>query len=201
MAISTYKELKDATIAYMRQESFVNIFDIFITSVEFEVFNNAIEILESDFLEQKLELTTVADSNEVELPAGLLEIHDIRLNGCKLQYKTVDMLHINQGSTPTEYTIYNNKIILNVVPQEISTLKVSCEIEFTPLTEINDTNILLTNNPNIYLNGCLWKAHEEEGNMEKSVYYYNQMISSIRGTNKKAYNKRYPNGLSIGFDE
>lgn len=205
MSISTYAELRESA-SNLANWDISNNYDMFLILVEEAIFNNTHENLESDISEATIQLDTIDGSNELDLPLGLVKVQSFKIfeNGApaNMQFRTIEQLDfIASTGIPTEYTIFANKIIFNRTPDEIKTIRIDYMKEFVPLSNSNPTNEVLINNPSIYINGLLWKSALKEGEFQESNFHYEQFISSIKGANKKAKNKKYPNGLSISLDE
>lgn len=202
MAISNYTQLKDQLLRYIHRDDFDTDFDIFIGMVESEIFNNPIEILDSNFLEVSADLVSVDGSKEFDLPADYLTMRSLRIdsNGVlsNISYKSPEQISYKSSTgLPTSYTIFANKIVLDIVPDEIKSFKLDYIKEFAGLTEINTTNEVLSGNPNIYFYGCMWAAKMLEEELNDAEFYYGKLIQAIKGSNKKAKRSRYGSNLAM----
>ena len=65
------------------------------------------------------------------------------------------------------------------------------------ISETNQTNIVLTKYPNIYLQGSLWALWQAFGENQRSEYYYSKMISAISNVNKSETRARHGNAPVI----
>jgi len=61
----------------------------------------------------------------------------------------------------------------------------------TALDDTNTTNTVLTNYPNIYLQGCLWAAYDFSGEEIKAAERRQSFLAAIRGANKKDQKGRH----------
>lgn len=195
-----YNELKQAASIFMHGE--LEHFDTYLKLVEIAIFSNAYEILDSDIAESKDVLIATEVSNELDQPIGLTKIKNMSLiyNGapCNLSYRTVDtIIYDNTNSSPSEYTLFAGKILFNTILEVGQEIHIDCLKEFVGLSEANPENYVSINNPDIYLNGLIWQAKNEEDEYQDGAMKQQEFIASIKGANKKAYKKRYPNGVTI----
>lgn len=204
MAINNYTDLKNQVIRFLSREDFNLDFDTFVSMTESEMFNNTTEILDITLLEKSVTLTT-NNSKEILLPSDFISVKDLRIanNGkfSTITFKTPDQL-VSRSSTgsPMYYTIFNNKIRLDVLPDEMKTFELDYNAELTPLSAINTTNEVLQSNPNIYFYGCMWSAKMLSQETQDAIMYYQQFMNAIKGTNFKALKQKHANGLAMSFE-
>tara|TARA_R110000850_G_scaffold85419_1_gene183659 strand:+ start:493 stop:1116 length:624 start_codon:yes stop_codon:yes gene_type:complete len=194
MALSNYDELKKSVIEWSHREDADLIIDDFIQLTETEMFNNDEEILQT----QSIETTTtlILTDKEIDLPADYIAFRNLKIiSGSgfhETQFRTPQQLQEVSGSgIPAFYTIQGNKIRFDRVPASNYDAQFDYDAEITPLSDANPVNIILTKNPNIYLDGCLYYLKKWADEPQDAEYHYTKFIKAIRGANKRAKKARY----------
>ena len=85
---------------------------------------------------------------------------------------------------PTEFTI-TSQIEFNRPCDDEYTVEFNYYAQPTGLSSSNTTNIILTNHPNIYIFGILWAINLKYSEEDRATFYYNSLITEIRGANRK----------------
>lgn len=188
MAITTYDELVTALYnwAHKRDDIYPLIPD-FIMLAEQDMYNNIKQPL------KVRELTTTSTAvtstgDRIALPDGFESMRYIRFadgQNTYLDYRTPEAMNRLQGNgKPTQFSIVGNEIEFNRIPDSNYTIELQYIRKAPALTETNQTNDILTNYPNIYLEGALaqfflWSEEEQQ-----AVKWYSKFLDSIKGANK-----------------
>jgi len=201
MAISTYNTLVDSIIAWSHRNDLDLLIPNFISLAETEFYANPEEPLEIRPIEKTATATAVglpigSGSRFVALPTDFISQRDFRIEingveGFRLNYEVPSALIIrDQTGTPCRYTI-TDQIELDIVPDTDYTLTLKYFAKVTPLTVSNQTNEILTSDPNIYLYGALHQLFTYSEDDNESIKYFNKFIGAIKGANKRAKKGRY----------
>ena len=100
------------------------------------------------------------------------------------------MVRVDTSGLPRFFTI-TDQIEFDRVPDALYTVEFQYIALPTPLSTSNQTNTVLTNNPNIYLFGALKEAFAWAGDTENQVKYEAKFANAIKGANKKDRDGRY----------
>lgn len=101
------------------------------------------------------------------------------------------MIRLNSVGRPRYFTVVGNNMEFDRVPDSIYGIELKYYGTPLPLNDANQTNTVLTNNPNIYLFGALWAVFTFAVDEVQAQKYYAQFISAIRGANKLSKAGRY----------
>lgn len=196
MALSTFFELKKEVIDYSHRGDLDLKIPDFILLAEKEMFNNDIEILSPRYLEITVDIPTVTTSNLVALPSDYKSLRNTRVNITDeidfLEYRTPEQLkQFDTTGRPCFFTIVGGNMQLDRTPDDIFNIELQYAATVTPLNATNTTNLVLTNNPEIYLYGTLYKAFTFAQDTEQALSYKSLFYQSIAGANRFARSGRY----------
>ena len=200
MAISTYDELVTLITnwTHKRQDAQTLIPD-FILLAEKSMFSNSDETLDVKDIEKTstatLNGTSPNQTRFLAFPQGMLNNRSIVLidnnNRINLSYVTPELMNVKSGvGRPNQYTI-TNQIEFNIVADKDYTVELKYLAEPLGLTSTNQTNDVLTNNPDIYLYGVMSQFAMWTDEQEELVKWYAKFIDAIKGANRKTKRSRY----------
>lgn len=199
MALSTYDELVKSIINWSHRDDLDEIIPDFIALAENEFFANDVEILELRTIEKTsiaiLEGPEGVQSRFIELPPRYLQQRDFRItiqdSFLGLNYQIPEALIVRTGTgTPCNFTV-TNEIEFDIIPDQEYTITMKYWAKPEPLTEANQTNQILTNDPNIYLFGALHQLFLFTEDDDITLKWFNKFISAIGGSNSRAKAGRY----------
>lgn len=199
MALSTYDELIKSIISWSHRDDLDELIPDFISLAESEFFANDIEILELRTIEKTsialLEGPGGTPSRFIELPPLYLQQRDFRItirdSFLGLNYQVPEALIVRDATgTPCNFTV-TNEIEFDIVPDQEYTITMKYWAKPNPLTETNQDNQILINDPIIYLYGALHQLSLYSEDDEMALKWFTKFISAIKGANKRASAGRY----------
>ncbi len=199
MALDTYDNLYKAISKRIeRGTSLDTEIDDFILLAEKEMLSNPTESLKISEAETISTASTDTSTRFLALPDGFKKSRNFSITideGVgKLTYRTPDQMNIREGTgRPCFYTIQGNEIAFDIIPEEVWTVTIDYFKNFTPLTVTNQTNIVLTKYPNIYLFGALRHAFLRSQDSEQQLIYTDNFVSAIESANLSELEKRNGN--------
>ena len=105
---------------------------------------------------------------------------------------TLPRVNIKENAgTPCFFTIRGDEVEFDRVPDKIYTVTFTYFAGFQPLTDANQTNIVLTKYPNIYLFGCLRQVFLYAQDTQQASIYSNEALSAVQSANKAEKEGRY----------
>ncbi len=196
MSFSDYEELKVEIIEWSHRDDLDLKIDTFIDMAESEMYANQVEPLQVRSGETRSAVSTNTTDRFAALPTGYLSMRKLRIqidNGesIEVRFRTPSQLNIlSSAGIPLFFTV-TDQIEFERISDQIYTGEIQFFQEFTPLSDTNLTNAILTSFPNIYLFGALWalKLHVEQ--QQEAELYYQRFINAIRGANNKDQLGRY----------
>lgn len=195
MALDTFDNLKLEIIDWSHRSDIDQKVDDFIDLAETEMFQNPIQVLKTREGETRATASADITTRYLALPDGFREMRRLRIDRdtgfTELIYRTPEQLRAIDGpQLPCFFTI-TSQIEFNTVPDEAYTVEMQYFADFTPLSDSNQTNPVLTNSPNVYLFGALTQLFTWANDDENMIKYENKFINAIRGANKKFRAGRY----------
>ena len=195
MSLDTFDNLKLEIIDWSHRKDIDLKVDTFIELAEVEMFSNPTKTLKVRSGETRATATASTTSRFLALPSGFLEMRRLRIDADEgflpLTYRTPEQLNSTDGPARPRFFTVTDQIEFNTVSDEAYNIDFQYLAEFTPLSSSNQTNPVLTLDPNIYLFGALKEAFSWVGDTEKQVIYEAKFISAIRGANKKFIAGKY----------
>lgn len=181
MALSTYSELKASIADWMKRSDLGTVIPDFISLAEMDM------LYRLRLVEFETTGTVTMTAGVGSLPTGFLNLRSVAMDGYgQLRYLSPsrfdDYLVNNSSGDGVYYTITGDSI--KTAPPTTGTLDVVYSAKFTPLSDTNTTNAVLTNFPNAYLFGSLAQGDiyirkDPSLNMAK----YNEAIQRILEAN------------------
>ena len=191
MAISNYSELKAAIADWLNRSDLTDSIPDFIVLAETRH--------KRDFKIRRMETrdtaNTVADSEFYSLPDNYVAMRNIQLNTdpkTPLEYLTPEQMdRIHAGSTtgkPKAFSIIGNNIQLRPIPDSAYQIEILYFKHFTPLSDSNTTNDMLTHHPDAYLYGALVEAEpylQNDKRIQVWSAYYDRTKNDIISSNER----------------
>lgn len=196
MALDTYDNLVKTVIDYSHRGDLGNKIDDFILLAETEMMSNPEQSLKMNLGEQIATASTSITTRFLALPTGFESSRkfSVTINDSvhPLEYRTPDQLVIRDDTgVPCFFTIRANEIEFDIISDEAYTVTMTYFAEFTGLSTANQTNIVLTKYPNIYLFGVLRQVHIYTLDAEQEQKYTGNFLSAIESANLKEHEARY----------
>ncbi len=189
MALDTFDNLKLEIIDWSHRNDIDLKVDTFIKLAEVEMYSNSIKKLKVRSGETLTTGTASTSSRFLALPTGFLEMRRLRIDTdtgfLPLTYRTPEQLVSIDGPAVPRFFTVTDQIEFDTVPDEAYTIEFQILAEFTALSDSNQTNPVLTLEPNVYLFGALKQAFVWAVDTEQAAKYHDLFISAIRGANKK----------------
>ncbi len=172
------------------------------------VIGNFIALAESEIqtrckvLEMETTGTVSVTAGAGSLPTGFLGARKVFWETSpdkQLTYVTPARLHAikeaSEADIPAFYTVEGGSI--KVSSTLSGSLNVTYVSRFTPLSSTNTTTALLTNFPDLYLNGVLFYAAVWTEDAQKQATHRPLFDASIGRVNSNDFERRYPTGLAV----
>jgi hypothetical protein len=194
MSLDTYTNLKQEVIDFSHRGDLDLKIDTFIDMAETEMYANTQEVLKIRSLET-LDTTATTTSRLIALPTCYQSMRSMRLtinsNTSNLRFRAPEqMVRVGSSGLPQFYTV-TDQIEFDRTPDAAYTIEFQYYATPTGLSSSNATNVVLDDNPNIYLFGTLWAVFEYAVDEVQSQKYYTRFINAIKGANKKDKEGRY----------
>ena len=191
MAISTYAELKTAIASWLDREDLTDIIPDFIALTESRH--------RRDFkirrMETRVTASTIADTEYYSLPDNYVAMRNIQLNTdpkTSLEYLTPEIMdRVKGGSStgkPKAYSIIGNNFQLRPIPDSVYEIEMLYYKYFTPLSDSNTTNDMLTYHPDLYLYGSLVEAEpylQNDKRLQTWASLYDRAKKDLIDTNER----------------
>lgn len=195
MSLDTYNNLKIEIIKWSKRDDLDLDIDTFIDLAETEMFNNSVENLKVRGQESTYTTTLSTTLRTLALPADYISSRSVRIqisdDSRKIEYAAPEFMNIRDGNgIPLFFTI-TDEIEFDVIAEAAYGFDMQYIGKPTALSSSNQTNAVLTNNPNIYLFGSLWALKQRTEEFEESANYYAQFINAIKGANKQYFEGQF----------
>jgi hypothetical protein len=188
VALDTYDALKNSIADHLDRDDLVSQIDDFIDLAEAG--------LRRDVRTRSMTVRAAynIDSRYQDLPEGVLEVRSVRTNNprWKLEYLPPDDFdaHIRETTgRPAYYTLYGNEIEFDCTPDSTYTVTLIYYGTFTPLSDAEPVNAILTDNPDLYLYGALTYSAPFLMNDERIQIWsslYSAAVTAVNETERKA---------------
>lgn len=197
MAFDTYDNLKKAVIKQTHRNDLNIKFDDFLAITEVEIRSNSESALLMNLNEKISTAPTSTTTRFLALPDGFQSSRkftitiDDHVRG--LEFRTPDQLTIRNGAgTPCFFTIRNNEIEFDILPETEYTVTTTYIADLTPLSSSNQTNDILTKYPNVYFYGCLKQSFIFSQDTEQASIYDGLFSEAINSANASEHSIKYP---------
>jgi len=191
----TFSNLKLEIIDWSHRNDLDLKIDGFISLVEKDMFktHKAHEALQ--IRGQETTSTASVSTKFFALPDGYFSLRSIRLvidtlNG-RLSFKTSDALYRQSGTGRPTYFTVGSQIEFDITPDQAYTVEVNYYKKPDPLSLTNQTNIVLEDHPEIYLNGALFYLFTYAEDEAQAMKYLQRYSEAINGANQADSEGRY----------
>jgi len=198
MALDTYANLKTSIKVWTHRDDLDSVTDDFIDLCEGMIYSNT----DQGLLVREMETsdTTAVGTQTMALPTGFIKMRKLTIsvgsNETDVRFATPESLNKSSASgQPKNFTV-TSQIEFDRSPDATYTFNRVYLAKATALSTSNTTNAILTNYPQIYLQGCLWAAYMYTGEEEKASSAWTLFINGIRGANK-TYKKGFSPASSM----
>ena len=200
MALASYDDLVKSVINWSKRKDIQELLPDFIALAEYEMFNNAetqLRIRETETVS-----TASADARYLALPPNFEKARSVQLETgsgyCDVVFQAPEQMNrLSSTGQPRFFTIVGTELEFDRVPDSSYTIQIQYYKKPDPITKINQTNIVLTDYPNIYLYGSLHQAHLWLEDIEETVKYAGKFQDAIKGANKADKKARFGPALSM----
>lgn len=203
MALNTYSNLKAAIKRIDGSNNINDLLDDAIDLCETEIYHNEQSPLRIRSMETR-STASLGSARFIALPDDYLEMRGVRLvvsgKNIDVRYATPEALEVTSNSGKPKYFTVTSQIEFDRIPDSTYTIEISHYAKPTALSSSNASNTVLTSHPNIYLFGCLWAVNIFNAEEEKSDFYYDKLITSIRGANKGDKKGRFGPAPTMKFE-
>lgn len=198
MALNTYTAIKSAVADWLAREDISDRIIDFITISEAQIYRDVKLVA----MENAATIPLVFGQIEYDLPDRMTEMRNIYVDTnplTKLEYRTPEQLIIEYPRPGVgrlvAYTIVNGKIKLNATggddPVTPNNLVISHWAALTPLSDINPTNWLTTDAPDMLLYGALIASEMYLGSDERMPMWRTAFKEIMASINRREDRKRY----------
>lgn len=194
MALSTYDDLVDAIIRWSHRKDILDLIPDFIALAEQEMFgNNGAQLT---VRELETTSTAVISGQRLAVPDGFEKSRaffiNIGGNDVELKYQApTQLLRQSSNGQPRFFTVIGSEFEFDRVPDSNYTVEIQYYKKPTPITPVNQTNVVMTNHHNIYLYGVLKQVFLWSMDDDQAVKYDSLFQDAIKGANKADKKGRY----------
>lgn len=207
MALNNYSNLKAAIIEWSNRDDVSALIDDFITLAEQAMFNNPVEVLVVREQEFRATADTVVDDRYLALPDRFKRIRRILIDDkstspdqYELRFYTPETLPTVAGADcPSSFTV-TSQIEFNCPADAVYNIEMQYYAYPLALDATNSTNDILTNYPQIYLQGALTQLHAWAGDFEKESAARSRFYEAIRGANLAGDLSRFGPATAMMYD-
>lgn len=153
--------------------------------------------------ETSVAITTVAGEQSVSLPIDYRHLTNARLvssYGRALEQVQLGFLHdqfTNLTGEPYVYAISDGNVHFGPVPDASYTIRLTYFTKLDNLTDTNQTNWLLTENPDVYKYALLFQVSTWLEDLAAAEGYRAEMMTIIDEVNLQAQRYRYTDGVRL----
>ncbi len=196
MAYDSYDNLKVAVLGQSHRKDLGVKFNDFLTMAEVEIRTNPQSALLLNLNEVTSTELTSTTTRSIPLPTGLISSRNISItintSVCNLEFRTPEQMIIRTGvGTPWFFTVANNEIQFDVLPEIVYSIGITYTSDLVPLSTINQTNNVLTKYPNIYLYACLKQLFLFAEEIDMASTYDGLFSEAIESGNTSERNIKY----------
>ena len=194
MSITTYDELVTSIINWTHnRQDVAPLIPDFIHLAELEFYTNSTKPLN---VRQLSTISTATTSGKfLALPAGFESMRKIKIDdniNTQLDYRAPEeMIKQSSSGRPTEYTIIAEQIEFNRIPDANYIIEIQYLKRDSDLTSVNQTNLILTNYPNIYLYGAMAQFSMWAEDDQNLLKWQAKLDDAIKGANSSWKRGKY----------
>ena len=172
MALDTYSNLKASIIKWSHREDVSPIIDDFINIAESEMYGNSVDPIKLRAMEARATAEADTSSRFLALPdrfLGMRRLSTVNASGnTDIVYMAPEQLQVPGVSGQPRFFTVTTQLEFDKTPDTAYTVEMAYLAKFLPLDETNNTNLILTDFPNIYLYGSLWALFQYAADEEKA---------------------------------
>ena len=195
MALDTYANLKTEIANYLNRTDLTSYLDTFIDLAEAR---HARDLRVREMESVDTSITTVAGTQSYDLPTGYLEMRYVTWQSNPYTFLAYmspsDFFRVyNAGvgsGSPGYYTIVGSKIYLGKQPDAANVLELGFFKRPTALSDLNTTNDVLTEFPDLYLYGSLAETSPFLMQDERLAVWSSLYKEGVRTANESAQRGR-----------
>jgi hypothetical protein len=201
--LDSYDNLVKEIIDWSHREDLGVKIPDFIRLAENAIYSNEVAPLTIRSMEM---ISTAATAGQyVALPSDFESARSVRLvtgdNGGQLVFQAPEQMFKQIASgRPNFFTIIGDEVQLDRTPDSAYTLEIQYFRKEPQLSNLVQTNAILTNHPSIYLYGALAQVYFYSQDGEQAQKYTQLFISAIKGANKADKKGRYGPAPSMSLD-
>jgi len=193
MSLDTYDNLKKEIINWSHRDDVDLMIPTFIQIAEMEMFANPVEVLE--VRGQEIRLETVTSGQYLDLPAGFQSMRAIRFlipqDYGSVKYRAPGQMVYQPATGRPNFFTVASQIEFDRVPDSDYDIEIHYFAKPAALSDANQVNEVLTDNPNIYLYGALWSLYGYANDEIQQQKYGDMFLAAIKGANKLYKKGRY----------
>jgi hypothetical protein len=201
--LDSYDNLVKEIIDWSHREDLGVKIPDFIRLAENAIYSNEVAPLTIRSMEM---ISTAATAGQyIALPSDFESARSVRLvtgdNGGQLVFQAPEQMFKQIASgRPNFFTIIGDEVQLDRTPDSAYTLEIQYFRKEPQLSNLVQTNAILTNHPSIYLFGALAQVYFYSQDSEQAQKYTQLFISAIKGANKADKKGRYGPAPSMSLD-
>ena len=189
--MDTYETLKASYKRWSHRDDIDDLLDDIIAMVESEMINPSeeeAEPLRVRQMEQRSTAPLTTTSRFLALPPRYVSMRRLRMTRtdgveCELVEIPPEALIIKNIVGPPGFYSITSQLEFDRIPDAAHTIEMQFYQAPTGLSSANMTNDILTNYPQIYLNGGRWKTNEFGSELTRAEFYKRLFYQSISGAN------------------
>lgn len=189
MAFDNYANLKESLIKWTRRADMSEFIGDAITVCESHIYTGSGGLRTT---EMQTEIIETVNTKTIPIPDNCLDIRFISIN-IDGSYYPVTKGSIQTTPDDDSYTgapstfAITSEIVFNITPDKDYSVKINYFKQPDPLSDDNDTNVVLTKYPMIYFYGGMAAVFEYAGELDMVTYYGNMFKNAIGEANAEAY--------------
>lgn len=196
MALANYDNLFESIVKWSHRNDVDLLIPDFIAMAENEMFGNDQEVLKTRAMEVTTTQAAIADTRLNPLPSDFLYNRRVRLdigsgdNG-ELTYRAPEQMIIQGASGRPRFFTITDQLEFDRVPDSTYTIEFTYYARPAALTVSNQTNVIITNHPEIYLYGALHQLFLYAVDEAEASKWAAKFFQAIKGANKKDKKGRF----------
>jgi len=195
MSLDTFANLKIEIIDWSHRNDVDQKIDGFISLVEKDMFKTTRLHEALQVRGQETTSTASVSTKFFALPDQYFAFRSIRLDmdtySGRLTFKPSDGLFRRTGTGRPSYFTVGSQIEFDITPDQAYTVEVNYFKKPEPLSNTNTTNAVLTEHPDIYLNGALYYLFTYADDEAQANKYLQRYAEAINGANQADDEGRY----------
>jgi len=196
MSLDSYANLKLELIDWSHRDDLDLKIDTFIDMAESKMYANETERLELKDGDTRATASMDITSRYLALPNGYQSMRKLRIQiadgeSYEVMFRTPAQLNVRSDTGMPSFFTVTSQLEFDRVPDQAYTVEMQYFADFSPLSDTNASNAVLTNHPEIYLFGSLWALKNWTDEEQDAARYWLQFTGAIKGANKKARRGRY----------